>query len=215
MPPKCVLPRFFAEQYTRQWQKGYDPTVAWNADCQWIFRWMTCLTYKNMEQLYILYIIFLSNLELEMYVRHKFQFLHQGITERIDKQDCIPVGCVPPARRPYAPVWSSRGGGGVPGPGEGVPGPGGGCTLVRGVYLVRGGLPGPRGILPGQVPPPCEQNHRHACKNITLPTTSLRAVIISRHCCQNSFVQISECHLLTELQLQSRRMNPNKWQSSY
>ena len=72
------------------------------------------------------------------------------------KQECIPVGCVPPARRPYLPgpggggcTWS---GGGVPGLG-GVPGPGG-CTWSRGVYLVPGGgvpglggVPGPGGYL--------------------------------------------------------------------
>ena len=54
------------------------------------------------------------------------------------KQDCIPVGCVPPACWPYLPEYR----GGVPGPG--------GCTWSRGVsalgvYLVLGGwclLPG-------------------------------------------------------------------------
>ena len=73
------------------------------------------------------------------------------------KQDCIPVGCVPPARRPYLPACCGPGGVPVPGgctwsgylvPG-GVPGPGGvylvpggtwsgGCTWSRGVYLVWG-----------------------------------------------------------------------------
>ena len=59
------------------------------------------------------------------------------------KQECIPVGCVPPARRPYLP-GPGGGRGGVPGPGGctwsrgGVPGPGG--------YLVRGGVPGPWGV---------------------------------------------------------------------
>ena len=47
------------------------------------------------------------------------------------KQECIPVGCVPPARRPY------------------LPGPGRGVYLVLGgwgVYVVLGGVPGPRGL---------------------------------------------------------------------
>ena len=57
------------------------------------------------------------------------------------KQECIPVGCVPPARRPY-----------LPGPGGGVPSRGctwsggctcsGGCTWSQGVYLVWRGVPG-------------------------------------------------------------------------
>ena len=42
------------------------------------------------------------------------------------KQECIPVGCVPPACCPYLPTCTAQGG--VPGPGKGgVPGPGG-CT---------------------------------------------------------------------------------------
>ena len=89
-----------------------------------------------------------------------------------DIQECIPVGCVPPARRPYLP---GPGGvylvpGGVPGPGGctwsqgGVPGLGG-CTWSRGVYLARG-VPAPGGVylLPGGTwsgTPPREQNHTH------------------------------------------------------
>ena len=81
------------------------------------------------------------------------------------KQECIPVGCVPPARLPYAGVCFGEGGvlshrgvylvpggmsalGGAPGPGGmsaprggGVPGPRG-CTFSRGWV---GGLPGPGG----------------------------------------------------------------------
>ena len=46
------------------------------------------------------------------------------------KQECIPVGCVPAARRPYPGVCfpgggSPSGGGGLPGPGGGVPPSGG------------------------------------------------------------------------------------------
>ena len=118
------------------------------------------------------------------------------------QQECIPVGCVPPARRPYLPgpggtwsggctwsggvpgpggylVWGVPGLGGVPGPG-GVPGQGctwsrgGGCTwsggvyLVWGVYLVPGGVPGPRGCTWSGTPPPVNRI-THTCKNITLP----------------------------------------------
>ena len=76
------------------------------------------------------------------------------------QQECIPVGCVPAARRPYAGVsfpggsaWSRVG---LPGLGVclvlggGLPGLGGSAWSRGGVCLVRGGLPGPgeRG-LPG------------------------------------------------------------------
>ena len=82
-----------------------------------------------------------------------------------EQQDYIPVGCVPPASRPYLQHAVPRGG--VPGPGGcawswgvpcprgctwswgGVPGPGGylvlggtwswGVYLAQGVYLVQGG----------------------------------------------------------------------------
>ena len=64
-------------------------------------------------------------------------------SQKLQKQDCIPVGCVPPACWPYLPVFS-----------------GGGCLVQRGVsdlggvwsrrgvYLVQGG-PGPGGSDPG------------------------------------------------------------------
>ena len=57
-------------------------------------------------------------------------------------QECIPVGCVPAARRPYAGDCFL--GGSLPGPGGsawsrgGLPGPGGVC-LVRGEAWSRGG----------------------------------------------------------------------------
>ena len=98
-----------------------------------------------------------------------------------EKQDCIPVGCVLPARRPYLPcpggcTWSG---------GRGVPGLGG--CLVWGVHLVLGGVPGPKEVyvVPGcGVPDPggCTWSQggtwsgtppvnriTHTCKNITLP----------------------------------------------
>ena len=64
-------------------------------------------------------------------------------------QECIPVGCVPPACCPYLPACTALGG---------VPGPGGYLVQVGylvpwgfvpgpvGVYLVPGGVPGPGGI---------------------------------------------------------------------
>ena len=54
-----------------------------------------------------------------------------------EKQECILVGCVPPACCPYLPACSARGGVYLV-PGGGVPGPGGWCTWSRGVYLVPG-----------------------------------------------------------------------------
>ena len=83
---------------------------------------------------------------------------------RFFEQECIPVGCVPAARRPYAGVCFPRGGGvwsrgvsapggsapggfcsrGVSGPGgDGVPGPGGGGCGVPGLGVGEGWcLPG-------------------------------------------------------------------------
>ena len=98
------------------------------------------------------------------------------------KQECIPVGCVPAARRLYARVCFPggclvQGWGGVPGPGGWCAWSGGAC-LVRGVCLVwGGGVPGPggRGVsaLGGSAsvpcgipppPPPCEQNDKQVQK---------------------------------------------------
>ena len=55
-------------------------------------------------------------------------------------QDCIPVGCVPPARWPYLPACSAQGGVCC-----------GGLYLVLGDCLLWGGVPGPCGgyLLPG------------------------------------------------------------------
>ena len=73
---------------------------------------------------------------------HKFlkwyQLSHWGLTlpisfifkqfaeKNLVKQDCIPVGCIPPTRRPYLPVCSVWGGGGA-------------CLVQGGACLVRGG----------------------------------------------------------------------------
>ena len=60
-------------------------------------------------------------------------------------QECIPVLCVPTARRPYAGVCFPGGGGGVSGRGGGgVPGPGGFCLSVLWDTTI----------------PPCEQNDK-------------------------------------------------------
>ena len=110
-------------------------------------------------------------------MRHVFCCNGRGFTWRqpLKIQDCIPVGCVPPARWPYlGGVLSPRGGvpaqGGVPAwgeylprgvPGQGeVPAQGGVCpwgsTCPGGVPAWGEYLPGgclPRGV-PAQVLPP-------------------------------------------------------------
>ena len=72
------------------------------------------------------------------------------------KQECIPVGCVPAAHRPYA---------GVCFPGGGSPSGGG--------FSIGGGMASQHALR--QTPPPCGQTH--TCKNMALATTSLRPVI--------------------------------------
>ena len=141
----------------------------------------------------------LSALDAEIRNPLRFSKLHFSNDGRKTQQECIPVGCVPSAAVPV-----SRGGG-VPGPGGDVPGPGG-CTWSGGMYLVRGGIPGPggtwsRGVylvpggvylvwgvpglggctlswgVPAQVLPLSPPcGQTHACKNITF-ATSLRTVI--------------------------------------
>ena len=93
-----------------------------------------------------------------------FSVVVQKLDVRIfTKQECIPVGCVPAARRPYAGVCFPGGvclvlGGvclvrgvclvwGVSAWSGGcLPGPGGVCLVWGGVCLVLGCLPGPRGV---------------------------------------------------------------------
>ena len=105
------------------------------------------------------------------------------------KQECIPVGCVPAARWPYAGVCFLEGGL-LPGGGVYVRGgvPAWGGYLPRGMYLPgwgvpaqEGGIPAwevylPRGVyLPGGVCSGGALRHippvnriTHTCKNITL-----------------------------------------------
>ena len=61
------------------------------------------------------------------------------------QQECIPVGCVPAARRPYAGVCF-LGGGGVSGPG--------GCLLWAGHVCSWGGMSVPGGVWSGGVSAP-------------------------------------------------------------
>ena len=116
------------------------------------------------------------------------------------EQECIPIGCLPAARRPYAGVCF-RGGvclvwggawswGGLPGlewgsawfRGGCLPGLGGSawsrgvCLVWGGGCLVLGGLPGPRGALtsqhvPRQTPSPPVDRHTPVK---TLPWPQLR-----------------------------------------
>ena len=120
----------------------------------------------------------------------------------IFKQDCIPVGCVPPAHWPYLPACSARGRGvsawggvcsqgGAPGPGGVCSGGGGVCSggmsAPRGVCLLRGGVPGPGGYLVRYSPPV----DRHTPVNILpCPKLRLRAVkiwLLQMHLFQDLF----------------------------
>ena len=90
--------------------------------------------------------------------------MEETVRKYIEKQECIPVGCVPADRRPYAGVCFLAGGspsrGGVLHPAGGVLHPaGGGLHPARGVLHPAGGV----SIQPGGSPcqtPPCEQNDR-------------------------------------------------------
>ena len=106
------------------------------------------------------------------------------------KQECIPVGCVPPAAvvvRGVYLVWGGVPGpggctwfpGGVPGPGGVVPGPMGVGVSGPGGCTWSGGVPGPGGCLTWswggvsqhalrQTHPPVNRI-TDACENITLP----------------------------------------------
>ena len=86
-------------------------------------------------------------------VSTKLQLTHI-VPKVLFEQDCIPVGCVPPACWPYLPACSAS---------EGCTWSGEGVYLVWGVYLVpegctwsQGGVPGSRGVylVLGDVPSP-------------------------------------------------------------
>ena len=129
---------------------------------------------------------------------YKYKYIYTSLFALLT---CIPVGCVPAARRPYSgvcfPGWGSAwsgGTGGLPWSGVGLPGqggspwsggvggvgvslgPGGILPWSGGFCLVRGGSPCPGGVLPAWRLPPVDRI-TDTCKNITLATTSLRPVI--------------------------------------
>ena len=127
----------------------------------------------------------------------RYSFSRQKKYRKFTKrQECIPVGCVPPACCPYLPACTVPGGctwswaaylvpggctclGGVPGPGGvylrgGIPGHGGCTWSGLGVYL-------PEEYLPRYSPPVNRMTNR--CKNITLPQTCLRAVTTKQLIC--------------------------------
>ena len=99
----------------------------------------------------------------------------------IRKQECIPVGCVPPACCPYLPACTAPGG---------VP--------ARGCTCPGGYLPGGCTCLGGTCPgTPLEQNSWHTLLKI-LPCPKLRLrVVISLFCRQASVIA---CHCWNCLQ---------------
>ena len=108
---------------------------------------------------YLEYLIFMRKLQVGIF--------HNtcSIVRLLKQQECIPVGCVPAARWPYAAAGSRfPGGGGVCSQGGSAPG---GCLLLGGGLLwSRGG-----GCIPACTeadPPPWTEFLTHACENITL-----------------------------------------------
>ena len=82
------------------------------------------------------------------------------------KQECIPVGCVPPASWPYLPACSA--------PEGGAWSWGGACSGEGGCLVLGGGIPACT-----EADPHCEQNSWHTPKKILpCPKLRLRAVII-------------------------------------
>ena len=115
------------------------------------------------------------NFKLTMHFKHEMIGIWQRF-QRNFEQECIPVGCIPATRRPYAGVCFPGGFGlggvwsqGVSGPGVGSA-PGGGCLVWGGCLLPGGGIPACT-----EADPVNRMTER--CKNITLATTSLRPVI--------------------------------------
>ena len=67
------------------------------------------------------------------------------------QQECIPVGCVPPACCTYLPACTAPGGMYLPGGGTWVGGvPAGGCTCLPGGCTCPGGCTWPGVYLPGR-----------------------------------------------------------------
>ena len=94
------------------------------------------------------------------------KFLYTNYKNTITIQDCIPVGCVPPACWPYLPACTAHGGGGVAWswgclvPGRGVP-----DLRSRGGGVCSRGYPSMHW---GRTPPPLWTEWlTDRCKNIT------------------------------------------------
>ena len=85
------------------------------------------------------------------------------------QQDCIPVGCIPPACWPYLPTCTALR--------RGVSAPGGAWSRGGGCLLWGGRVPGPRGVVSQhalrQTPLLWTEFLTHATENITLSQTSL------------------------------------------
>ena len=93
-----------------------------------------------------------------MDLREKFA----TISKKCKKQECIPVGCVPAARRPYAGVCFPGGCLLWEGLLRGVPGPGG-CLVLGGVWSQGGVWSWGDGSGPGGVV------SQHALRQTPLP----------------------------------------------
>ena len=138
-------------------------------------------------------------------------------SKAIIEQVCIPVGCVPAARRPYAGVcfpggvvlhrggprgvpWGVLHAGGSPSRGGSPSGgsPSWGGFSIRGGSPSQGGSPSGGGMASQhalrQTPSPRGQTD--TCKNITLATTSLRPVIKTSS--GGGFVKPMNCKLLRD-----------------
>ena len=77
------------------------------------------------------YNLILTNLRSVLLFSSDFVAFCRTGDRKDKKQECIPVGCVPPAFCPYLPACTAGGGEGY---------------LPEGVYLVLGGVPGPREV---------------------------------------------------------------------
>ena len=83
------------------------------------------------------------NVFCDLYVTRRIRLRVESILVSIMKQDCIPVGCAPPACWPYLPACTVQGGG--PNGGAYLVLVGGGCS--GGGYLPSpGGMSAPNGV---------------------------------------------------------------------